>query len=703
MINVDLLNTLASSYGFATSYTGSDGKRVTPPAESLVKLLAAVGVKLSENPTDEELNGALARHQLEEATRPMPPSVVATQGDEKQFNVHVRHGAPANVWIELEDGTTRDAYQDENFSAPVERDGVQWGETTFHIPGDLPQGWHTLHLESDGTRESTTLIVTPARLSTTDRYLERPVSGVMAQLYSVRSQGSWGLGDFHDLGMLAEIMAREGADYLLINPVHAAEPFPPMEDSPYLPTTRRYVNPIYIRVEDVPEYAQLSDETTALAEKLAARLRATNTSSEPIERNPVYEAKLMVLREMFATEFTAERRAAFEAFIAEQGQGLEDFARWCAQEEELRRDHAHEGSVGFYMWLQFLADEQLAAAQRRALDAGMSIGIMTDLAVGVHPGGADANNLADVLVPDASVGAPPDNYNQRGQDWSQPPWNPVRLTEEGYRPWRDLLATVLKNSGGIRVDHILGLFRLFWMPRMESPAVGTYMNYDHEAMLGVLALEAERAGAVVVGEDLGTFEPWVQDVLAERGVMGTSVLWFESSPTVDGPRKQGEYRRLALSSVGTHDLPPTAGYLQGVHNTLRQELGLLSDDLADVDAEDAQWQGRVLDEVRSAGAFEGLPTPDGSFVTTPRAQRGDVGDLLAALNRFIAGTPSTLTCTNLVDMVGDVRVQNQPGTNSSEYRNWCQPLSDGTGTPVLLEDLAEMDIFQQVARASLRG
>ncbi len=711
VINVDLLNTLASTYGLSTSYTGSDGNQVIPPAETTVKLLRAIGVSLSDDPSDDELNDALERHRLREASRPLPTSVVAVEGVEKQFNVHVHHGDPAHVWIELEDGSSRDAYQEENWTEPVEVDGVTWGEATFHIPGDLPQGWHKLHLESGEQRHETSLIITPERLSTTDRFVDHPVYGVMAQLYSVRSKKSWGMGDFVDLGHLAEIIAGQGADFLLINPVHAGEPFPPVEDSPYLPTTRRYVNPIYIRVEDVPEFEALDADVTQQIGELAASLRTANRSADFIERNPIYEAKLAALREAFFTEFTKPRVAQFEAFIEEQGQGLKDFAEWCARRElehgadEHRYANDDDELVElqrFYMWLQFIADEQLAAAQQRALDAGMKIGIMTDLAVGVHPGGADATNLAHVLVQDASVGAPPDNYNHHGQDWSQPPWNPVRLAEVGYTPWRNLLATVLRNSGGIRVDHVLGLFRLFWMPRMESPATGMYMNYDHEAMLGVLALEAERAGAVVVGEDLGTFEPWVQDVLADRGVMGTSVLWFEGSPSQPGPRLQHEYRELALSSVGTHDLPPTAGYLAGAHNDLRAKLNLLDVPVEEVDAEDARWQGEVLDTARQTGVFEGTKLADIEFSERPRGERGDVDDLLVGLNKFIAGTPSALTCTNLVDMVGDRRIQNQPGTNREQYQNWCVPLTDGNGKAVLLEDLEDMELFRRVADASKR-
>ncbi len=194
----------------------------------------------------------------------------------------------------------------------------------------------------------------------------------------------------------------------------------------------------------------------------------------------------------------------------------------------------------------------------------------------------------------------------------------------------------------------------------------------------------------------------MQDVLTDRGVMGTSVLWFEGSPTVEGPRRQHEYRTLALSSVGTHDLPPTAGYLAGAHNELRDELDLLDVPVEEVDAEDVEWQGKVLDVARETGVFDGTELENVEFSERPRDDRGAVSDLLVGLNKFIAGTPSALTCTNLVDMVGDLRIQNQPGTNREQYQNWCVPLTDGDGEAVLLEDLEKMELFQRVAEASKR-
>ena len=710
--NQDVLRELADAHGVATRYTASDGEEIIVTEDTLLTTLRALGVTLSDAPDAEELAAVLAAHREAESVRPLPASVVAVSGDARTFNVHVHHGAPADVRIILEDGSTREARQEENWNPPVTVDGQEWGEATFRLPDGLPLGWHTIELHSGETRNECALIITPDRLSTTDVFVNEPATGVMAQMYSVRSRNSWGIGDFHDMGLLAEVLAKEaGADFLLVNPMHAAEPFPPAEDSPYLPTTRRFINPIYLRIEDIPELSELDEATRADVLELGEELSEINRTSGYIERNPIYQAKLDVLHEMHSRGRTPEREAEFRAYIEREGQGLVDFAAWCAQREieQIHAPRAHaiippiNDLINFYMWLQFLCDEQLAAAQARATAAGMKIGIMADLAVGVHPGGADAHNLEPWLAPDVSVGAPPDNYNQQGQDWSQPPWHPARLAEAGYRPWRNLLSTVLRHSGGIRVDHILGLFRLFVMPRMQHPSTGTYVRFDHEALVGILALEAERAGAVVVGEDLGTFESWVQDVLAAKGVMGTSILWFEGSPTVEGPRLQNEYRQLALSSVTTHDLPPTAAFLAGEHITLRERLGLFTRDVAVEDAEDLEWQAEVLDRIRETGCFEGTELADTRFEGLARDERGDTHELMVGIHRFIAGTPSALNCISLVDMVGDVRSQNQPGTNSDQYPNWCVPLCDGEGNPVLIEDLADVELFHRIAEASKRG
>ena len=284
------------------------------------------------------------------------------------------------------------------------------------------------------------------------------------------------------------------------------------------------------------------------------------------------------------------------AFRRREGQALRDFATWCALAEahgpdwtdwpaELQHPRtpavaafadAHADAIDFHCWLQWQLDEQLAATQSAARRAGMTLGIVHDLAVGVSATGADSWTWQDELARGITVGAPPDAYAQTGQDWDQPPLRPDRLAELGYAPLRELIANTLRHAGGLRVDHVIGLFRLWWIPAGAGATEGTYVRYDHDASIGILALEAARAGAVLVGEDLGTVEPWVRDYLRERGILGTSVLWFEFDyDGGGGPLAPERWREYCLASVTTHDLPPTAGYLAGDHVELRNDLGLL--------------------------------------------------------------------------------------------------------------------------------
>jgi 4-alpha-glucanotransferase len=300
----------------------------------------------------------------------------------------------------------------------------------------------------------------------------------------------------------------------------------------------------------------------------------------------------------------------------------------------------------------------------------MAVGVVHELAVGVHPEGADTWALQGVLARGVSVGAPPDAFNQVGQDWSQPPWRPDALAEAGYAPYRDMLRTVLRHAGGLRVDHVLGLFRLWWVPNGAGPAAGTYVRYDHEALVGILCLEAHRAGAFVVGEDLGTVEPWVRDYLRERGVLGTSILWFEKDEQ-GRPLRPEQWRELCLGTVTTHDLPPTAGYLAGEHIDLRERLGLLTRPVEEEMAVDEADRAAVLDLLRELGLL---------------ADDATERETVEALHRFLTWTPCRLLGVSLSDAVGDRRAQNQPGT-SDEYPNWRLPLADGAGQPVLLEDL----------------
>jgi 4-alpha-glucanotransferase len=269
-----------------------------------------------------------------------------------------------------------------------------------------------------------------------------------------------------------------------------------------------------------------------------------------------------------------------------------------------------------------------------------------------------------------SVGAPPDPYAQTGQTWQQPPWRPDRLAELAYAPFRELIRNALRHAGGLRIDHVMGLFRLWWIPAGAAPTAGTYVYYDHEAAVATLLIEAHRADAVIIGEDLGTVEPWVRHYLRTRGILGTSILWFESDES-GAPLPPEQWREYCLASVTTHDLPPTAGYLAGDHVRLRHRLGLLTRTLDEELANDAADRDAWLALARERGL---LATGADEWATT------------VALHRFLGAAPSRLRCLALTDAVGERRTQNQPGT-TDEYPNWRVPLGDPTGRPLFLEDV----------------
>ncbi|MEG3615049.1 4-alpha-glucanotransferase [Isoptericola haloaureus] len=705
------LRELAAAHGVLTEYHRFGGGIAHVSDATLVAVLTALGVAAT---TRQEVSQSLRRARDDEWRTVLPPTVVARQGDVHDLPVHVSDGASVHVWVELDGAEPearphelrrrRDLEQRDVFVTPREVDGRTVGRATFAVPDDLPLGWHTVHALTEGQEWSTTLVVTPARLELGDDIERDQVWGVLAQLYSVRSRTSWGMGDLADLADLAWLTAHQaGADFVAVNPLSAAEPTVPMTPSPYLPTSRRFGNPIYVRVEDILETAYLSAADRSLVEWAADPVRDLDTDAGALDRDAVWEAKKAALEVVHTAPRRAARQAAYEAFVESQGQGLQDFATWCALTEELAgapwpdelrdpwspavaatRERLAE-RVDFYCWLQWVFDEQKHAAQRTALEAGMRVGIMHDLAVGVHPAGADVWALGDVLAHGVGVGAPPDMYNQQGQNWSQPPWNPRTLARAGYGPYRDMLRTALRHAGALRVDHILGLFRLFWVPDGMRPTEGTYVRYDHDALIGILCLEAQRAGAVVIGEDLGVFEPWVRDYLASRGVLGTSVFWFEKS---DGrPLPPEDYRHLTFATVGTHDMPPTAGYLAGEHVDLRERLGLLTED-----AQVLRAQARA--------------ERDGAVLAL--SERGLVGDspsereVVEGLHRYLRRSRAALVGVQLVDAVGERRSQNQPGTDT-EYPNWKVPLGDSAGNIVLVEDLFDnarlRSLFAAVASA----
>ncbi|REK84976.1 4-alpha-glucanotransferase [Streptomyces inhibens] len=722
---------LARLHGIATSYEPSPGRSVQITDDTVVAVLAALGVDAS---TPHAVRAALAAYEDGAGRALLPRTVVARAGRPPGLA-----GLPEGtvLRVETEDGET---WEHQRAREALAR---------------LPLGVHTLHAQApDGRTAQARLIVAPDRVPAPPRRSH----GFLVQLYSLLSRQSWGMGDLADLADLAAWSGRAlGTGFVQLNPLHAAVPGPPTDPSPYRPSSRRFPDPVHLRIEHIPEYAQLAGAARLRAGELAARAHALRAEvlegGALIDRDAVWELKREALELLWTVPLTPGRRAAYCDFLAEQGQALEDHATWCALAErhgpdwrgwpaELR-DPRSTGiarlrpqlldRIDFHCRLAWLTDQQLAAAQRAARDAGMGIGLVHDLAVGVHPSGADTWAQQDAFATGMSIGAPPDAFNSRGQDWGLPPWRPDALAAAGYAPYRELLRGLLRHAGALRIDHVMGLFRLWWVPEGRPPTEGAYVRYDGEAMLSVLALEAQRAGAAVIGEDLGTVEPGVRGTLAERGVLGTSVLWFErdygagergGADRADGADGAGgadgvggadgaggaggtvrvnagdgpgaalapeaaaeaaavetrarilapdEWRSACLATVTTHDLPTTAARLAGEDVALRERLGLLA---GPPERERSRAAYELTEWMREL-AHRGL-LPEGA---------GDEEAAVKAVHRFLLCTPARMVGVWLPDAVGDRRPQNLPGT-WDEYPNWRLPIADPDGRPQTLEELA---------------
>ncbi|MBV7699254.1 4-alpha-glucanotransferase [Streptomyces sp. TRM70350] len=661
---------LAESYGVAPSYSPSPERTVTASAAALTRTLAALGVDAS---TPEATRAALAARRADVRERLLPPTVVCWGGAAPDALAGLPGGT--RLRIETEQGETRDAAE------------------------HLPPGVHRLTATApDGRTAAAHLIAAPPRLPTPGARSY----GLLVQLYSLLSQRSWGMGDLGDLDELTAWAGRSlGAGFVQVNPLHAAVPGAPTDPSPYRPSSRRFPDPVHLRIEAIPEYAYVGDRerARALAER-ADRLRESVLEKGAlIDRDAVWELKREALELVAQVPLGPGRRAAYCDYLAQQGEALEDHATWCALAEVhgpewhtwpdgLRDPRSAETArarrelmdrVDFHSRLAWLTDAQLTAAQRAAREAGMPVGIVHDLAVGVHPGGADAWAQQRYFAAGMSVGAPPDAFNARGQDWGLPPWRPDRLAESGYAPFRGLLRGLFRYAGALRIDHVMGLFRLWWVPVGLPPTEGTYVRYDAEAMLAVLVLEASRAGAMVIGEDLGTVEPGVREALRRRGVFGTSVLWFERDWEGDGrPLPPDRWRADCLATATTHDLPPTAARLTGEHVDLRDRLGLLTRPVDVERGEAAADTGEWLALLARLGLLRGTGGGLGA---------GEEEAEVQAVHRFLLRTPARMIGVWLPDGVGDRRPQNLPGT-WDEYPNWRLPIADAAGRVVTLEGLA---------------
>ena len=672
---------LAKLNGISTSYIDQLGTYVEIRDEVLVSVLAALGVDAS---SDEAIATSYELTKQRIADTLVEPTIVKFIGKESTTPIRAK-GHDVTLRLLLEDGTQYEGNLCMYLTPQAD------GSLTFTLPDDIPAGYHTLRVNAGPLHGEARLICAPARVPLPPAIAEKQRWGWMAQMYSIRSAESWGVGDYGDLKLLLTDAAEKShADFMLINPIHATAPVDPLEPSPYLPESRRFMNVTYIRPQDIEEYAGLDEKAKAEVERLHAEVAPDNDNADELDINSAWWHKRQALQLVFKVPRSAERQAAFEAFKEAAGPDLRAFAAWSVafqvwgapwestwfaetnrdspEVAELIRDHAD--MVDFECWLQWIAAEQVTAAQTAARESGMALGLMQDMAVGVHSLGADVWwNPERFAVGSVTVGCPPDFYNQQGQDWGQPPFNPNYLAKTGYGVYREMVHNMFSHAGAVRIDHVLGLFRLWWIPQGEGARGGAYVTYDYEAMIAILTIEASRVNGLVVGEDLGTVPDYVRTVLAEHGLLGCMVEWFarvDDSPNAGDPYADpADYRKYALASVTTHDLPPTAGYLQFEHVRLREQLHLLTGPVEEFQASATAERQAMLDRLVESE----LITPEIAADVDNHIQ-----EIVEAMHKMLLHSPSVLLQAALVDGVGETRSQNQPGT-SSEYRNWRVPLA----------------------------
>jgi len=687
------LRRLADRLGIASAYLDQSGgqERITSDA-TREKLLAAIGIDAS---TEERAREALQRLRRKARHEWISPVRVVRQRSRTLRRVRVRvptwhvHEIRWRLTLRTEDGIEQ-SWQGSIDGGPARR-------VELELPVAPPLGYHdlTIELEGEGQRREAAqrLIVVPVKCTPPETRLHgHRAFGITANLYTVRSGRNWGAGDLGDLSTLAEWTAEVGGSFVGVNPLHALRN-EGYDVSPYSPITRLFRNPLYIAVEHVPELAHDAWARERIASPEFQAELAALREARMLDYGRVMALRAPVLASLHRTFVARERVGvssrgrAYTQYVAREDPQLTQYATFMAIAEREGPDarqwpeplHDANGPavaalrtelaerVDFHRWLQFELDRQLGSVATDATRAGLALGVYQDLAVGSAPSGSDVWANPGLFVPGATVGAPPDMYSDEGQNWGLPAINPHVLRETKYEYWVRLLRAGFRHAGALRLDHALGLFRMFWVPLGASAREGTFMkSFSHE-LFGILALESVRHGSLVVGEDLGTVPPEVPQVLAKWGVLGSKVVVFERDFHSGRFRPADQYPRLALATVDTHDLPPMVGWLEQRDIILRSEVG----DLTDPEQQRGMRDGRTGDR----WALIEMLIEAGLL---PVSAREDVRSepLIAALHAFVRRTPSALVGLALDDLAREAEPVNIPGIWQDKYPSWSRRMRE---------------------------
>jgi (1->4)-alpha-D-glucan 1-alpha-D-glucosylmutase len=697
------LERLCARFGVATEYDDIWGARHMVSDENLVALLAAFDVDAS---TPERMAQAERAAHVAACSQALPP-VVTCEAGVQPWSVVLRLPAAMRrlQWTVVEEsGAKHGGESDPTMLAQrdfTELDGQRYCNCTLRLALELPLGYHTLRI--DGLPGACLIIAAPRRCYRPPGMEDGGrVWGPAVQLYGLRSQRNWGIGDFGDLARLLEQWADRGAGIVGVNPLHALFSHNPAHASPYSPSSRLRLNPLYLDVEVIEDF-RTCEEAQRQVRSAPFQARLARLRDEPLVDYPGVAAAKFEIFETLYTHFRlhqlAPRRARARGFREFQKKGGEALRLHAAFEALQAHFHANDTSiwgwpvwpqafrdpgssavvrfvaehlerVEFHEYLQWQAEHQLAQLGRRVRARGLAVGLYFDLAVSVDRAGSDTWSHAGTYAHGASIGCPPDEFNLNGQDWGLPPLRPDRLRASHYRFFRATLSQSMRGAGALRIDHVMGLMRLFWIPPGKTAADGAYVHYALDEMLAIVALESQRHRCLVIGEDLGTVAAEMRAALARFGVLSCRLLYFEHG---EGGkfRSSAEYPREALVAVSTHDLATLAGWWQGHDLRLRQDLGLFADQAIYEQQliDRTQERIRILLALQYAGLLpEGMEIePGGSpALTAPLAQ---------AIHAFVASTPSRVMMVQLEDVLGVIEQANLPGTTEA-HPNWRRKLPE---------------------------
>ncbi len=693
----DALWRAAAESAVETSYWDIFGRQHHVSREALQTILQSLGWNTR---SFETIDAERRRRFVDAAEAGLPKTSVVSEADKWiPLSLRGREDSAIRYEIRLEDGQALAGNLDARQLQLVNRlacEDQRWSTYRLPLPAEAPLGYHELSLNIDGGAVAKSyLIICPDRV-----YLAPDLTsgarnaGFNVALYGLRSERNWGCGDFSDLKVLIRWAVRDvGFSFIGLNPLHALHNRTPYNTSPYLPLSIFYKNLIYLDIEAVPEFkSSHCAQSLFCSARIQQKIRQLR-DSEFVEYSEVQRLKLRFLKVLYR-EFRRtkdlQRRRAFDAYCQREGELLARFALYSALDEALHKQNRnlwtwrdwpapyqdpaspesqsfagrHARSIDFYRYVQFLIEEQLAAAQQHAKQSGMSIGLYHDLAVATDNCGSDLWAYREHYVEGCRVGAPPDDFSPQGQDWGFPPPNKEAHRSEGYRLYRETIRKIVRHGGALRIDHVMRLYRLFWVPQGMSPAAGAYVRDYSTDLMHVLALESVRSSNIIIGEDLGTVTDEMRDLFARFGILSYRLFPFEKNYQTGDFKASFEYPRQALVSSSTHDLPTLAGFWQSRDIQARANAGL-----ADETARSAQLRDREREKQRMLDRLHAENLLPPGFTRDASALNDLNGDLHNAVIGFLAQVPSVLLLLNQEDLTKETNQQNLPGS-TAQYPNW---------------------------------